>query len=63
MKITPAKLASQKAEYKYIVDILKKTNFKRGEAAALLGITRKTLYNKLKRYQSFAGTGKMEKAS
>lgn len=41
---------SLEQEYSIILAALQKTNFNKGEAAKLLGIDRKTLYNKLKRY-------------
>lgn len=53
MKITPYKLAKLQAEIKQIVDALDKTNGKVGEAANLLQIDRKTIYNKLKTYNKW----------
>ncbi len=53
MKITPYKLAKLQAEIKQIGDALDKTNGKVGEAANLLQIDRKTIYNKLKTYNKW----------
>ncbi len=48
---TPADLnlkdATQKAEYRKIMEVLKKVQYNKTKAAALLNIDRKTLYNKL----------------
>jgi len=38
-------------EKEQIFDALKKTNFNKSKTAALLNISRKTLYNKLKLYK------------
>lgn len=53
MKITPYKLAKLKAEIKQINDALEETEGKVGEAANLLQIDRKTIYNKLKTYNKW----------
>jgi two-component system response regulator HydG len=42
------KKAAQHAEYEMIMDALKKANFNKSKAAEILGIDRKTLYNKMK---------------
>ncbi|MFN8285707.1 MAG: sigma-54 dependent transcriptional regulator [Chitinophagales bacterium] len=42
------KKAAQHAEYEMILEALKKSNFNKSKAAELLGIDRKTLYNKMK---------------
>ena len=42
------KLASSEAEYEVIMSALRKVNFNKSKAAELLGIDRKTLYNKMK---------------
>lgn len=42
------KKAAQMAEYDMILDALKKANFNKSKAAEILGIDRKTLYNKMK---------------
>jgi two-component system response regulator HydG len=63
MKMTPARLARQRAEYDLIVQTLKKTNFNKKAAADLLGVSGKTIYNKLKRYRHFAETGQTESIS
>jgi two-component system response regulator HydG len=39
-----------KAEYEHILEALKKTRFSKSRAAKLLGIDRKTLYNKIDAY-------------
>ncbi len=44
------KVSSAKAEKQAILRTLKSVNYNKTEAARLLGIDRKTLYNKLKRY-------------
>jgi two-component system response regulator HydG len=54
------KSAALSAEYEKIIEVLKKVNFNKSKAAALLNIDRKTLYNKMKLYnllntQSAAG--------
>ena len=43
------KAAAQDAEYEIIVQILQKAKYNKSKAADLLGIDRKTLYNKLKK--------------
>ncbi|WP_420401096.1 sigma-54-dependent transcriptional regulator [Flagellimonas sp.] len=43
--------SKQEYEKDLILRVLKKTNFNKSEAAKLLKMTRKTLYNKIKRYQ------------
>lgn len=53
MKITPYKLAKLEAEIKQIGEAMDKTNGKVGEAAKLLQIDRKTIYNKLKTYNKW----------
>lgn len=63
MKMTPARLARQRAEYDLIVQTLKKTNFNKTAAAELLGLSRKSVYNKLKRYRHFADAGHTESIS
>ncbi len=42
------KKAAQHAEYEMILEALKKSNFNKSKAAEILGIDRKTLYNKMK---------------
>ena len=44
--------ASAKAEYEAIMNVLKEVNFNKTKAAEILKIDRKTLYNKIKIYQS-----------
>jgi len=45
---TNLKSASAEAEYEVIMSALRKVNFNKSKAAELLGIDRKTLYNKMK---------------
>ena len=42
--------AAQEAEYEMIMEVLKKANFNKSKAAKMLNIDRKTLYNKMKKY-------------
>jgi two-component system response regulator HydG len=44
--------AAAKAEYDTIMNVLKEVNFNKTRAAEILKIDRKTLYNKIKIYQS-----------
>ena len=44
--------AAAKAEYEAIMNVLKEVNFNKTKAAEILKIDRKTLYNKIKIYQS-----------
>ena len=44
--------AASKAEYETIMAVLQQVNFNKKKAAALLNIDRKTLYNKIKNFQS-----------
>lgn len=53
MKFTPYKVAKLEAEVKKIRGALDMTNGKVGEAANLLQIDRKTIYNKLKIYNEW----------
>lgn len=53
MKLTPYKLAKLQAEIKQIGEALDKTDGKVGEAANLLQIDRKTIYNKFKIYNKW----------
>lgn len=48
------KKASIDAEYELILDALKKVNFNKSKAAKILQIDRKTLYYKIKQYQSMS---------
>ena len=45
-----------KAEYEQILEALKRTKFSKAKAARLLGIDRKTLYNKLDAYEKLTAT-------
>lgn len=49
--LSPFEKAVIKAEYDIIVEALKKVKFSKTKAAIHLGIDRKTLYNKIERYQ------------
>jgi two-component system response regulator HydG len=44
--------AAAKAEYETIMSVLKEVNFNKTKAAEILKIDRKTLYNKIKIYES-----------
>ena len=46
------KNAASQAEYETIMNVLKQVNFNKTKAAELLKIDRKTLYNKLRSYES-----------
>ncbi len=52
MKDVDLKDAAAKAEYDAIMNVLKEVNFNKTRAAEILKIDRKTLYNKIKIYQS-----------
>lgn len=47
---TDLKSIAQGAEYQMIMQVLYQTRFNKSKAAQLLGVDRKTLYNKLKMY-------------
>ncbi|MDE3249538.1 MAG: sigma-54-dependent Fis family transcriptional regulator, partial [Bacteroidota bacterium] len=51
------KNAASQAEYETIMNVLKQVNFNKSKAADLLKIDRKTLYNKLKVYESLQHNG------
>lgn len=59
MSLTPLQLAVIKTEYRQIVEALELHDFNKTKAAKYLGIDRKTLYNKLKKYRDV--TGRQEK--
>lgn len=63
MKLTPYKLAKLQAEIKQIGDAIDKTDGKIGEAAKLLQIDRKTIYNKLKLYNKWINYQSRKKSS
>jgi len=46
------KNAASQAEYDTIMNVLKQVNFNKSKAAEILRIDRKTLYNKIKSYES-----------
>lgn len=52
------KNAAAQAEYDTIMNVLKKVNFNKSKAAEILKIDRKTLYNKIKLYESGMGRTK-----
>lgn len=60
--MTPYKLAKLKTEVEQIGEALDKTNGKVGEAAKLLQIDRKTIYNKLKTYNKWIKSQSKKKA-
>jgi DNA-binding NtrC family response regulator len=51
MTLTPLKKALLEIEYKYILEALEKTNFKKSAAGELLGLDRSTVNNKIKQYR------------
>lgn len=57
-QLTPLDLAALEAEYNAIVEALKETNFNKTEAARILKIDRKTLYNKINKYKDHVGLKK-----
>ena len=63
MKITPLRRIRLEANYKRIIAALEQTGYHQGAAAKLLGCDPKTIYNTLKQYEKFAGTGEAEKTS
>ena len=48
-KLNPKKMAKLKQEYAASIDALIRSNFHRDKAAQLLNISRRTLYNRLKK--------------
>ena len=58
IKETDLKNAAAHAEYDTIMNVLKKVNFNKSKAAEILKIDRKTLYNKIKLYESGMGRTK-----
>jgi two-component system response regulator HydG len=52
VKEVDLKDAAAKAEYETIMNVLKELNFNKTKAAEILKIDRKTLYNKIKIYES-----------
>jgi len=52
MKELDLKNAAAQAEYDTIMSVLKQVNFNKSKAAEILKIDRKTLYNKIKNYES-----------
>lgn len=52
VKEVDLKDAAAKAEYETIMNVLKEVNFNKTKAAEILKIDRKTLYNKIKIYES-----------
>jgi len=52
------KNAAAHAEYETIMNVLRKVNFNKSKAAEILKIDRKTLYNKIKQYESGMGRHK-----
>lgn len=53
MKLDSLQPSIIEAEYNLIVQALEKTNFNKSKAAKLLGVDRKTVYNKIQRYKAF----------
>ena len=50
--IIKLKDTAAQAEYEAILQVLKQVNFNKSKAAEILNIDRKTLYNKIKTYES-----------
>lgn len=63
MNLTPLDKAAIEAEYSLIVETLKKTKFNKSKAAELLGIDRKTLYNKLTAYENMIASNGAKRES
>jgi two-component system response regulator HydG len=51
-EISELKKASATAEYNTIINVLEKANYNKSKAADILGIDRKTLYNKINNYKN-----------
>jgi DNA-binding NtrC family response regulator len=61
-KLSPQKMAKLKADYEKCIQALISADFNREDAAKSLDITRKTLYNKFKRFKE-AGLHKTSKVA
>ncbi len=51
MALTPLKKALLEVEYKFILEALEKTNFKKTLAGEILGMDRSTINKKIREYQ------------
>lgn len=60
MSIQDLKKKVAEMEYNEIVEALKKTRFNKLKAAQLLGFDRRTLYNKINKYEKMIGNSAVE---
>lgn len=57
MAINVLRKEATMAEYKKILQVLEEVRFNKSRAAEVLGIDRKTLYNKLDKYKELQANG------
>jgi DNA-binding NtrC family response regulator len=62
MTLTPLKKALLETEYKFILEALEKSNFKKTKAGELLGLDRTTINNKIKQYQKMKSEEENQKS-